>query len=129
MPARDFGLKVPLLLLRFIGCTAILVACGDSDGNGSISGTDSGARGASADGGTSENLTVTTAQGPVQADTVGGVRRFLKIPYAQPPVGSLRCKAPVKSAPWTEVRHETSFASECPQSASAQDSASTDERA
>jgi para-nitrobenzyl esterase len=102
---------------EILACAAVLVACGASRGNG-----------ASTDAGSSNgDLTVTTAEGPVEADIVGGVRRFLKIPYAQPPVGPLRWKAPVESAPWTAVRHEKSFASECPQSMSAQDPASTDE--
>ena len=74
-----------------------------------------------------DGLTVMIAEGPVRGDRVGGVRRFLKIPYAQPPVGDLRWKAPVKAKPWTLVRHETSFASACPQNASMQDPASMDE--
>ena len=65
------------------------------------------AAGPAADGG---DLTVTLADGPVQGDLVGGSRRFLKIPYAKPPTGDLRWKAPVKNDPWTTVRHETAFA-------------------
>lgn len=72
-------------------------------------------------------LIVSVAGGQVQGDLVGGSRRFLKIPYAKPPVGDLRWKAPVKSDPWTGVRHETAFASPCPQSASSQGPLSTDE--
>src|ERR1700677_3739549 len=73
------------------------------------------------------DTTVALADGQVQADIVGGARRFLQIPYAKPPVGDLRWKAPVKNDPWTGVRHETAFASPCPQSASAQSPMSSDE--
>jgi para-nitrobenzyl esterase len=73
------------------------------------------------------DTTVTFADGQVQADIVGGTRRFLAIPYAEPPVGDLRWKAPVKNAPWTGVLHATEFASACPQSQTAQDPMSVDE--
>lgn len=32
------------------------------------------------------------------------VRAFLGIPYAQPPIGDLRFKAPQKIQPWTDVK-------------------------
>lgn len=71
--------------------------------------------------------TVTLADGVVEGDDVGGAWRFLKIPYAKPPVGNLRWAAPVKEDPWTGVRHETTFATGCPQNASSQGGASTTE--
>jgi carboxylesterase type B len=46
---------------------------------------------------------------------VGGARRFLKIPYAKPPLGELRWKAPVKNDPWTGERFETEIVENCPQ--------------
>jgi para-nitrobenzyl esterase len=74
-----------------------------------------------------DGLHVALQDGPVQGDLVGGSRRFLKIPYAKPPTGDLRWKAPVKNDPWTAARHETAFATPCPQSASSQGPQSTDE--
>ncbi len=70
---------------------------------------------------------VTVAGGALEGDVVGGSVRFLKIPYAKPPKGALRWKAPQAADAWTGVRHETSFASPCPQPPSQQTMGSTDE--
>src|SRR5690242_13460208 len=43
---------------------------------------------------------VTLDDGQVEGDDVGGAHRFLKIPFAKPPVGDLRWKAPVKNDKW-----------------------------
>jgi para-nitrobenzyl esterase len=76
------------------------------------------------------DLVVTLPDGQVQGDLVGSagnVRLFLKIPFAKPPVGDLRWKAPVKNDAWSSVRHETSFAVPCPQLANTQNGGSTTE--
>ena len=60
------------------------------------------------------SVTVQTDHGPVvgrQTDT----RRFLGIPYAAPPVGDLRWKAPRPPESWTTPRDATAFGSVCPQ--------------
>jgi para-nitrobenzyl esterase len=94
-------------------------------------GVDCGTSGASAsggdEGGAAADLLVTVADGQIQGDLVGGTRRFLKIPFAKPPTGDLRWKGPVKNEPWSCVRHETDFASACPQNMSSQGPASSDE--
>jgi para-nitrobenzyl esterase len=51
----------------------------------------------------------------------------LKVPYAKPPVGDLRWKPPQPPEPWSGVRHETEFASPCPQAKSELGEASEDE--
>lgn len=71
--------------------------------------------------------TVTIADGKLEGDVMGNAVRFLKIPFAKPPVDALRWKAPVANEPWTGVRHEPDFASPCPQPPSQQAPASTNE--
>jgi para-nitrobenzyl esterase len=58
---------------------------------------------------------VTTASGPVQGALVDGgkTRAFLGIPYAAPPVGELRWKAPQPVAAWKGVRPATEFGHHC----------------
>ena len=47
-----------------------------------------------------------------------GIREFLGIPYATPPVGNLRWQPPVQHAPWFAPLEATKFANHCPQPAS-----------
>jgi para-nitrobenzyl esterase len=42
-------------------------------------------------------------------DVQTGVQRYLGIPFAQPPVGELRWKAPQPVVPWSNVRNATHF--------------------
>lgn len=53
--------------------------------------------------------------GEIQGDTDGATRRFRGIPFAAPPVGSLRWKPPQPVTPWTEVRDTMSYGPKCPQ--------------
>jgi hypothetical protein len=57
-------------------------------------------------------------EGGVLSGTVtpdGQVRRFFGVPYAAPPVGGLRWRAPEPAAPWTGVRNASAFSAECMQ--------------
>jgi para-nitrobenzyl esterase len=45
----------------------------------------------------------------------GRVRVFKGLPYAAPPVGALRWKAPAPVAPWTGVRRADAFGAQCMQ--------------
>ncbi len=70
---------------------------------------------------------ITLDDGQLQGSVDGGSRRFLGIPFAKPPVGALRWKAPVKNDPWTGVRDATQFGGRCAQLMSLQAPASQDE--
>ncbi len=52
---------------------------------------------------------VETPLGRVRGFEQDGVRRFLGIPYAAPPVGALRFAAPAAHPGWTETREATAF--------------------
>ncbi|MES1200855.1 MAG: carboxylesterase family protein [Pseudomonadota bacterium] len=70
-------------------------------------------------------LSVTTARaqetraqvhdGALRGVTQDGVRAFLGVPYAAPPVGPLRWRAPQPAAHWRGVRDATQFAPSCMQ--------------
>jgi para-nitrobenzyl esterase len=70
---------------------------------------------------------ITVNGGDLEGTTDGHARRFLAIPYAQPPIGDLRWKAPVKAKSWTGVRPAKEFSKRCAQVASIQAAISTDE--
>jgi para-nitrobenzyl esterase len=57
----------------------------------------------------------TISTGIVEGFTRDGVNRWRSIPYAQPPVGALRYRAPRPPQPWAGVRHCHSFADCAPQ--------------
>ncbi len=62
-------------------------------------------------------LKVKTAQGKVQGKTIndGKVRAYLGLPYAAPPVGDLRWKAPEPAAKWKGTRDATKYGAHCAQ--------------
>ncbi|MDH6531960.1 para-nitrobenzyl esterase [Aurantimicrobium minutum] len=60
-------------------------------------------------------LLVTTTTGVVRGAHDGNTHRWLGIPYATPPVGPLRLKAPLPAQPWEGVRDALEFGSAAPQ--------------
>src|SRR5438552_106530 len=63
----------------------------------------------------SSPLQIKTEMGVVQGKVQGSSREFLGIPYAAPPVGELRWKAPAPAATWQGVRDATKFGARCMQ--------------
>ncbi|WP_329045190.1 carboxylesterase family protein [Amycolatopsis sp. NBC_01488] len=59
--------------------------------------------------------TVETAAGALRGSERDGVRTFLGVPYAEPPVGELRFRAPRPAPPWSGVRDATRWAARAPQ--------------
>lgn len=57
--------------------------------------------------------TASIKQGALQGALVEGVEEFWGIPYAAPPVGDLRWKAPMAAAPWKGDRDATKAGASC----------------
>lgn len=57
----------------------------------------------------------TVSSGVVEGFTRNGVNRWRSIPYARPPVGPLRLRAPQQPEPWRGVRYCHGFANCAPQ--------------
>ena len=53
---------------------------------------------------------VTTEYGKVEGYEKDSLKIFKGIPFAAPPVGDLRWKAPQPATPWTDVKKTTEFA-------------------
>ena len=64
-----------------------------------------------------KSLTVKTKQGAARGKTItdGKVKAFLGLPYAAPPVGDLRWRAPQPPASWTGERDATKYGAHCAQ--------------
>ncbi|MDZ4268683.1 MAG: carboxylesterase/lipase family protein [Mycobacterium sp.] len=62
-----------------------------------------------------ETIRVKTASGTVEGFVRDGVNRWRSIPYARPPVGPLRYRAPQPVQPWPGVRYCHGFGSCAPQ--------------
>jgi len=64
-----------------------------------------------------DSLTVKIEQGKVHGKTIndGKVKAFLGLPYAAPPVGDLRWKAPQPPAKWKGERDAVNFGARCAQ--------------
>lgn len=67
--------------------------------------------------GHADPLTIKIDQGKIHGETInsGKVRAFLGLPYAAPPVGALRWRAPEAPARWQGKREATTFGAHCAQ--------------
>lgn len=55
--------------------------------------------------------------GEIVGNQLGKIRSYLGVPYAAPPVGDLRWRAPQPLVPWTGIREARSFSPACAQTA------------
>jgi len=62
-----------------------------------------------------QNTVARTDSGQVQGAVDGSVVSFKGIPFAAPPLGDLRWRAPQPVKPWTGVRAATKYSSDCMQ--------------
>jgi para-nitrobenzyl esterase len=112
-------MNVKLLTTR-VRRRAGVACCAGAVALGSLAGTASAAaagQSAARDGTTSQAPVVSVADGTLRGTTVPGVNEFLGIPYAAPPVGALRWRAPRPAAHWSGARDATTYGSNCPQPA------------
>ena len=65
------------------------------------------------DAGSASALDVSIASGLLHGKVQYGVREFLGIPFAKPPLGSLRFAPPLPAAPWAGTRDATAFRPSC----------------
>ncbi len=61
------------------------------------------------------NLIAQTRYGKVQGSEQGSISVWKGIPFAQPPTGQRRFRAPQPPSPWTGVREATAFSPMAPQ--------------
>jgi len=73
------------------------------------------------------DLVVSTGGGEVRGFAKQDVENFFGIPYAAPPKGDLRWKAPQPPAFWNEVRDATNYGAACPQAEGLDSVRTTDE--
>ncbi|PZR33280.1 carboxylesterase/lipase family protein [Caulobacter segnis] len=59
--------------------------------------------------------TVTTTFGPIVGAAVSGVAAFKGVPFAAPPVGALRWRAPQRPTAWTAPRDAKTYGPDCMQ--------------
>ena len=112
--------RSPLLLAAFIG-----LACAACSSDSSSTTSDAGAP--SGDGGPGADIVAVPNVGMIAGSKTTTMRSFKGIPYAVPPVGPLRWKAPERAAPLTGVLDATKFGSGCVQDSSPFGMGSTDE--
>ncbi len=62
-----------------------------------------------------QNGVVTTDSGKLQGATQGSVESFKGVPFAAPPVGDLRWRAPQPAKPWQGVKKATAYSADCMQ--------------
>ena len=91
-----------------LGC-AIAASIGLASAGGAVHARPSDASGCAS------GTTVQTHSGPVCGIVNEGDDQWLGIPYAAPPVGTLRWQPPQPPAPWTQTLAATAFGSECVQ--------------
>jgi para-nitrobenzyl esterase len=95
-------------------CAVLAAACGSASSTSLTTTSTAGANPAHYVVG-GDPATIRTPDGMVHGTVTSATRQFLGIPFAQPPVGPLRWKAPHPVAPWATTLQATRITAECPQ--------------
>jgi len=103
-------------LIAVMAAVAV-AACGGDDGGSAGDGGAVGDGGAGTDAGLPEGAAARTESGVLVGEEDEGLHVYRGIPYAAPPVGELRFRAPVPHEGWDEPLDATEFGPECPQRA------------
>lgn len=88
---------------------AALAGTGGAAGEDSSSAAEEASRASSS----FEDAIAVTASGPVRGEAVGDLRVFRGIPYAAPPIGLSRWRAPQPPEPWRGTRAAVDFGAPC----------------
>lgn len=110
--------RMPGALLAFLTVVLLVALCpacgGGAGGRPGASGAGAGAAGPGGVTATAAPVVATTG-GEVRGVAEGPVVSFYGLPYAAPPVGALRWRAPAPAAPWGGVRDGSARGHPCPQ--------------
>jgi para-nitrobenzyl esterase len=120
MPATDDEERLKGHSMRSFILITLLAACGSSGtgiGDDDEHPPDVGpaSRCVPAPSAPDDPIIVVTEAGEVRGIEAGATRAFLGIPYAAPPTGDSRFRAPAQTACWQGVRDASSFGHVCPQ--------------
>ena len=105
----------PWTCVLCIAALTLVAGCGDDGGAGALVSLDAAtdASAPASDAGTLDPLEVQTTKGRVRGKLSLGSRAFLGIPYATPPTGDKRWRAPQPAAAWTETLNAISYGPIC----------------
>jgi para-nitrobenzyl esterase len=111
---RPIRWRLPLALILGLAAVCLSVSTGPAAASSATAGRAAAAATASQP----APLVVGTDKGAVRGLSASNAREFFGIPYAAPPVGSLRWQPPQPASPWTGVRSATSPGPVCAQTGS-----------
>ena len=96
--------------------TAAMIGCSSDDPPTRTPSPDGGGdTGTDADPTIQRGTRIRIDSGEIEGEIDGAARRFRGIPFAAPPVGALRWKAPQPVPAWDGVRTTTAYSGKCPQ--------------
>jgi para-nitrobenzyl esterase len=111
---RPIRWRLPLALILGLAAVCLSVSTGPAAASSATAGRAAAAATASQP----APLVVGTDKGAVRGLSASNAREFFGIPYAAPPVGSLRWQPPEPAPPWTGVRSAASPGPVCAQTGS-----------